>query len=238
MADTQIPLPQINNAIREVLIALEERYHRPAQCWNTMTETDLWRELVACILGSRVRFEVAHAAVERLDKLGLFSKPHTLSCFQQYELQVMEALLWRGVAGTNRAYPFSRVRAKQVREAAERLYGCGVTLHSMLGGSRDVRDVRCRLIREISGLGPKQASLFLRNIGFTAHVAVLDTHVLAYMHLIGLTESTVKYISALPKYEVLERAFIEYAYSLGYDPDYFDLAVWVVMRLVKEGETI
>lgn len=236
MADTQISLRAINNGIREVCIALRERYRRLTQCWKTMTEPDLWRELVACILGSRVRFEVAHAAVERLEKQGLFRKPQASPCFQQYEHQVMEALLWRDAAGTNRAYPFPRSRAKQIRQAAERLYGVGITLHSMLSSSHNVRDVRRRLIMEIPGLGPKQASLFLRNIGFTAHVAVLDTHVLTYMHLIGLNESTAKCVSALPKYEALERAFVEHAYSFGCDPDYFDLAVWVVMRVAKGGQ--
>ncbi|MGN2393441.1 8-oxoguanine DNA glycosylase, partial [Pelomicrobium sp. G1] len=82
----------------------------------------------------------------------------------------------------------------------------------------------------------KQASLFLRNIGYATHVAILDIHVLTYMHWMGLTETIMTSIPALPKYESLERTFIGHVYSLGYTPDCFDLAVWVVMRVAKEGQ--
>jgi len=236
MVVAKIQLAAINNAIREVCIALEEKCQRPAPCWASMAEDDLWRELVACILGSRVRFEAAHAAVERMERLRLFCEPQRLSRFQQYELEVMEALSGKYAAGRQGRYPFFRMRAKQIRRAAERIYGSGDTLRSLLRSSRDVRDVRRRLIMEVSGLGPKQASLFLRNIGYAVHVTVLDIHILTYMRWIGLTESIMASIPSLRKYEALERAFIGHAYSLGYTPDCFDLAVWVVMRVVKEGQ--
>jgi N-glycosylase/DNA lyase len=93
------------------------------------------------------------------------------------------------------------------------------------------------LASEVSGLGPKQASLFLRNIGYAAHVAVLDVHVLTYMSLVGLTEVPMKSVSTVRKYEALEDAFIKHAYSFGHAPDRFDLAVWVVLRIAKEEKT-
>ena len=71
MAVNHISLPAIENAIREVCVALDEKSpHAPS--WTRMTEDNLWRELVACILGSKVRFDVAHAAVERMEKTQLF----------------------------------------------------------------------------------------------------------------------------------------------------------------------
>lgn len=236
MTVAQIPLPAINNAIREVCFALEQKRHRPLSCWTSMTEDDLWRELVACILGSRVRFEVAHSAVERMEKRRLFCEPRRSSRFGQYEQDVMEALYERDASGEPKRYPFFRIRANQVRRAAERLYESGDTLRSFLEGSRDIRDARRRLAMEVSGLGPKQASLFLRNIGYTTHVAVLDIHVLTYMSWVGLTETLMTSIPTVRKYEALEDAFIEHAYSFGYTPDRFDLAVWVVVRVAKEEE--
>jgi N-glycosylase/DNA lyase len=85
-------------------------------------------------------------------------------------------------------------------------------------------------------LGPKQASLFLRNIGYAAHVAVLDIHVLTYMSWVGLTETPIKSVPTVPRYEALEDAFIEHAYSFGQTPDRFDLAVWVVVKVAKEEQ--
>lgn len=237
MTVTPIPLPAIENAIREVCFALEEkRYQSPS--WTTMTEDDLWREVVACILGSRVRFEIAHSAVERMQRKRLLCEPRRSSRFEQYEQDVIRVLSDIEGPGAQSRYPFFRMRANQIRQAAERLYGCRETIRAFLENSRDTRDARRRLASEVSGLGPKQASLFLRNIGYTVHVAVLDVHVLTYMSWVGLTEAPIKSVSTLRKYEALEDAFIERAYSFGYAPDRFDLAVWVVLRVVKEEQRI
>lgn len=232
---TRIPLPAINNAIREVCLALEERSHRPPS-WTSMTEDDLWRELVACILGSRVRFEVAHSAVERMDRRRLFCEHRRSSCFQQYEQEVQGALSEGSVSGEPNRYPFFRVRANQIRNAAETLYSNKYSLRAFLEDSHDTRDARRRLAAEVSGLGPKQASLFLRNIGYAAHVAILDIHVLTYMSWVGLTETPIKSIPTVRKYEALEDVFIEHAYAFGHTPNRFDLAVWIVVKVAKEEQ--
>lgn len=234
MIVTRIPIPTINNAIQEVCFALEEKHHQ-LPSWTGMTEDDLWRELVACILGSRVRFEVAHSAVERMDRRRLFCEHRRSSRFQQYEQDVMGALSEGSASGGPR-YPFFRVRANQIRRAAERLYSSKESLREFLENSRDIRDARRRLASEVSGLGPKQASLFLRNIGYAAHVAVLDIHVLTYMSWVGLLETPIKSIPTVRKYEALEDTFIEHAYSFGHTPDRFDLAVWVVVKVAKEEQ--
>ena len=235
MTAMRVPLPAINNAIREVYAALEEKNHQPPS-WTIMTEDELWRELVACILGSRVRFEAAHSAVERMERRRLFCEHRRSSCFQQYEQDVIDALSERGSHDEPNRYPFYRVRAHQIRRAAEQLHETKVTLRSYLEGSHDIRVARRRFALEVPGLGPKQASLFLRNIGYAAHLAVLDIHVLTYMYWVGLTEMPIESVPTLRKYEVLEDAFMEHAYSSGYAPERFDLAVWVVVKVVKEGQ--
>lgn len=235
MTVVRIPLPVINNAIREVCFALEGKCHRPPS-WTTMTEDELWRELVACILGSRVRFETAHAAIERLERRRLFCEPQRSSRFKKYEMDLINALSERNASGEPHRYPFFRVRANQIRRAAERFYDKKDSLRSFLENSHDIREARRRLALEVSGLGPKQASLFLRNIGYAAHVAILDSHVLTYMSWVGLTQTPVKSIPTIRKYEALENTFIEHAYSFGHSPDRFDLAVWVVVKVAKEEQ--
>lgn len=233
MFASRIPLPTIMKAIRDVCFALEENSHRPFS-WTNMTEEDLWRELVACILGSRVRYEVAHSAVERMDRLHLFSEDRRSSCFQRYERDAIKALCTRGASDESCCYPFFKARANQIRRTAEQFYGRSDTLSSFLERSCDTRDARRRLVSEVLGLGPKQASLFLRNIGYAMHIAVLDSHVLTYMRWVGLTKRLIKTVPTLQKYETLENTFIDHAYSLGYTPDRFDLAVWVVVKVAKE----
>ena len=237
MATTHVSLPAIENAIREVCFALNEN-DQQSPSWTKMTEDDLWRELVACILGSRVRFEVAHSAVERIEKRRLFCQERRSSQYDHYERDVLDALSGKTIAeadiDTQSRYPFFRLRASQIRRAAERLYGNRGSVREFLDNTRDIREARRRLVSEVPGLGPKQASLFLRNIGYVANIAVLDVHVLTYMSWVGLTDTLLKSVSTIRKYEMLEDSFIEHSSSFGYTPDRFDLAVWVVVKVVKE----
>lgn len=200
-----------------------------------MTEENLWRELVACILGSRVHFSVAHKAVMRMEKANLFSKKRRSSDYDEYERDIMKTL-WGATQDSQPLgrYPFPKLRAKQIRCAAERFYAQGKTIRNFLNGSKDAREARRRLASEVAGLGPKQASLFLRNIGYASYVAVLDVHVLTYMNWVGLTSSSVKSVRTVQQYETLEDAFIEHSCSIGYPPDRFDVAVWIVVRVAKK----
>ena len=225
MSDVQYSLPAIEGAIRDVCVALGET-ERASTPWSNQSEDNLWRELVACILGSRVRFEAAYSAVERMHDMLLLSGSRRATCFDQYEQDAGAAL--------SGGYPFYRTRAKQIRHAAEHLYGTGGSIRGVLNAARDGRGARRLLAAEVSGLGPKQASLFLRNIGYAKHVAVLDVHVLTYMNWVGLTDAPIKSVSTVREYETLEDMFIEHAYSFGSAPDRFDLAVWVVVKAAKK----
>lgn len=223
MTTIRFSLSAIEHAIRDVYSVLDECTSVP---WKENSEDDLWRELVFCILGSRVRFETVHAAVERMDGMCLLSRPRRNTQFDQYEEDTMTAL--------SIGYPFYRVRANQIRRAAEHLYNSRGSIGELLNSASDARSARHLLTSEVVGLGPKQASLFLRNIGYAKCIAVLDVHVLTYLSWVGLVESSLKSVPTLGKYEALEESFIQHAYSLGFSPDQFDLAVWLVMKVAKE----
>ena len=87
----QLPLSVIKNAILDICIVLEEQELTFASS-PTRNENDLWRELVSCILGSRVRFETACAAVERLDDMCLLCHLRRTSDFDQYETDMLATL--------------------------------------------------------------------------------------------------------------------------------------------------
>ena len=152
VTDPRDCLSSIDSAIRDVCRAIGERGTAPASAWTGCSEEELWRELVSCILGSRVRFESACSAVERMEEKRLFSADRRAGRFDEYERDIRSVL--------SDCYPFYRVRAQQVRCAAERTYGCGRTVRGFLEVTDGVRDARRRLSLEIPGIGPKQASLF------------------------------------------------------------------------------
>jgi N-glycosylase/DNA lyase len=85
-----------------------------------------------------------------------------------------------------------------------------------------------------TGIGPKQASLFLRNTGFGGELAVLDVHVLRFMEYMGLCPKVPKTVSTLREYEALEQILLGYARGLGWGLQVLDQAIWISMRVAKK----
>ena len=216
----------IDAAIRSVCRTIGERGRRPVGDWKGCSEDELWRELVSCILGSRVRWESAWRALEGMEEKRLLGSARRSAGYDEYERDIGRVL--------SNGYPFYRVRAQQVRSAAERVYGCGRTIRGLLEEASEVRHARRILSDGIPGIGPKQASLFLRNIGYSEEVAVFDVHVLSYMRWAGLTKAELKSVSTVERYEELEKSFLEHALWFGYPISDFDVAVWIVAKVVKE----
>jgi N-glycosylase/DNA lyase len=88
----------------------------------------------------------------------------------------------------------------------------------------DGRDLRVWLVREVKGLGWKEASHFLRNIGFR-ELAILDRHILRNL----LRHGVIRAIPAsLPekRYMAIEGAFLAFAAAAGVRMDELDLVFW------------
>lgn len=97
--------------------------------------------------------------------------------------------------------------------------------------NRDAWQIREDLIRIGRGIGPKQASMFLRDCGLTTELAIIDRHVLEYMNAVGLVSDPGTITIA--KYLQIEREFTRYAGFLGCETGILDWAVWLVMRAAK-----
>jgi len=83
----------------------------------------------------------------------------------------------------------------------------------------------------VCGFGPKQTSMFLRNVSSSYSLAILDRHALRFMNMVGLvSEQEMSMSSTLPRYEAIEGRFGRYAVDIGYPTGYVDWAVWIVMR--------
>ncbi|MEQ4487952.1 MAG: hypothetical protein AAC990_05945 [Dehalococcoides mccartyi] len=223
---------------------IEESVFRVLECsrdfpegsdWLKMDEYALWHEMVACILGSRVVFESAQRATDHLHTLGLLNVRQALLDLGKSEQLIYDALSFPLLSieqrGFGRRYPFPKLRANHIRRTIESLYMPGHTINQILATAKDAKDARLRIMSAAVGIGPKQASLFLRNIRYTNDLAILDTHVLKYMILIGLLEPDFRGLSNLFSYEVVENLLLEYSLRRGVLLSKLDTAIWVVMRV-------
>jgi len=96
-------------------------------------------------------------------------------------------------------------------------------LPALLGedNSKVVRDI---LVKRISGLGMKEASHFLRNIGRT-NLAIIDRHIIRNLIRFGLLPEWPKSISR-KQYLALEETFENLANTLHIAMDELDLLLW------------
>jgi N-glycosylase/DNA lyase len=190
-------------------------------------------ELTACVLGSRARAASVARLLENLKEEGLLSREWWVETRRgDYERRVYSVLSGRARNLRHRlASRFPRVRASQI--ARSRLVVASKGLPSMLSGD-DTARIRRLLVNELPGIGPKQASLLLRNLRRSMNTAVLDAHFLRYLELChGLSVDRMR-ITRLAGYERVESTALEIARGYGVSIAVFDLAVWSTMSAARE----
>jgi N-glycosylase/DNA lyase len=91
-------------------------------------------------------------------------------------------------------------------------------------GDADVHAVREWLVHTVSGLGMKEASHFLRNIGFR-NLAILDRHILKNLRYHGVLRTIPTTVTSR-RYHAIEDKFLGFAGAVGIPIDELDLLFW------------
>jgi N-glycosylase/DNA lyase len=86
-------------------------------------------------------------------------------------------------------------------------------------------EMRDWLVKNVLGLGYKEASHFLRNIGKNDDLAILDRHILRNLKRLGVISSIPKSISR-KQYLNIEKRFSKFAMKTGIPLDELDLVFW------------
>ena len=80
------------------------------------------------------------------------------------------------------------------------------------------------LNKDVKGLGMKEASHFLRNIGFMGY-AILDKHIISSLHEFGVIKTNDKPKNS-KEYIDTEKKFIDFSKDVGIGMDELDLLLW------------
>lgn len=202
--------------------------------WHDIPEEQLWNELVSCILGSQVRHEYLQCVIKYLISEDLLSIKYLLSDGEHFERNIRSALEKSIPSSLTKTgsirYRYPRTKANYIRRTGESIYSTSSSIRNILISCTNERIARIRIMSVAVGIGPKQASLFLRNIGYAENLAILDTHILKYMTVIGLVPQILKTVSYLPKYEDIEGILNNYAIRFKESLACLDTAIWIVMR--------
>jgi N-glycosylase/DNA lyase len=187
--------------------------------WKSGSDERLWEELVYCIFTAGASARMGLRSVEAVRHLLLEGSREEMT----------HALV---EAGAHR-YPAARpgyivVTRDYLRE------DCGMRLRERLGGFTDPHARRDWLARtrDIKGLGYKEASHYLRNVGFSGY-AILDKHILRSLAELGVVDSP-EPPPTRARYLETEERLRDFADSVQIDFDELDLVLWSM----KTGEIL
>jgi N-glycosylase/DNA lyase len=185
--------------------------------WKFGKDERLWEEMVFCFFTGGCSAKMGLRSIEAVRPL-LLEGTH---------LELMNALV-----GVHR-YP--RARASYIVASREFLREhCGLKLRKKLQSFEDDLERRDWLVKEkrIKGLGYKEASHFLRNIGLKGY-AILDKHVLRSLAELEIIDDP-KPPNTRLRYLTVEKQLKKLAELTEIDFDELDLVLWSL----KTGEIL
>jgi N-glycosylase/DNA lyase len=173
-----------------------------------LSEKNLFKELAFCILTPQTRAAAADAAIKELEHSGLL--------FSGNVNQISSVLAAHGIR-------FHRNKAKYIVAAREHSKVLREIVNSIKTPD-DSKRTRAWLAENILGIGYKEASHFLRNIGHGEDLAILDRHILNELARLGL-------ISGKPKlskknYLEIEEKMTKLAEKIGASTCELDMLFW------------
>jgi N-glycosylase/DNA lyase len=212
-----VTVEKIRAAHRARRREIRSRLAEFAEVRRAATDERLWEEMVFCIFTAGASARMGLGSVEAVR--------HLLARGTQAELAA--------ALQSKHRYPNSRSGYIVVtREFLEQ--SCGLRLRERLESFADPVERRDWLAREkgIKGLGYKESSHFLRNVGYRGY-AILDKHILRCLAEVGVIASP-QPPSTRARYLATEERLRGFAEDLGVDFDELDLVLWSM----KTGEIL
>jgi N-glycosylase/DNA lyase len=187
--------------------------------WLKGSDARLWEELVYCIFTAGASARMGLRAVEAIRPL-----------LMEGEREEMTLALQR--AGAHR-FPVERPGYIVITRSYLREH-CEMALRKKLRSFSNPIDRRDWLAQEkrVKGLGYKEASHFLRNIGLSGY-AILDKHVMSCLTDLKVVD-TPKPPGSRSQYLETEERLKFFARDIGIDFDELDLVLWSM----KTGEVL
>jgi len=212
-----LTIENIKTAHAERAVEIRARLAEFEAVWESESDERLWEEMVFCFFTGGCSAKMGLRSIEAVRPL-LITGTHD---------ELMSALVGR------HRYP----RARSGYIVASRLFlqeHCGLQLRKKLQSFENPLERRDWLVKEkrIKGLGYKEASHFLRNIGLKGY-AILDKHILRSLAELEIIDDP-KPPNTRSKYLTVESKLKNLAEVLQIDFDELDLVLWSM----KTGEIL
>jgi len=152
------------------------------------------------------------------------------SCWKSVEKLIEKQLLLRGtassIANTLEGVRFHNNKSSYLVLARKLFFKDGrLSLKPLIKSFKNPQDAREWLVKNIKGMGLKEATHFLRNIGRCGDLAILDRHILKNLVRCGVIPSVPKSLSK-SVYLDIEAKMQAFSKKTGIPMQHIDLLFW------------
>jgi len=183
------------------------RLNEFSKIWQSRDDRKIFAEMVFCLLTPQSKAVVCWNAVEKIfnnDDLSNLTQDSILKCLM-------------GVR-------FKYTKSKRIIDAIEKFY-IRNSIVEILQRFDDSYTAREWLVENVCGFGYKEASHFLRNIGWGKNLAILDRHILKNLFAIGVMDEIPRSMNR-KKYLSIEKKMQKFSEYIRVPMDHLDLLFW------------
>lgn len=200
---------EIRKIWKEQKNVIEARLKEFKKLWDEGTDEEIFAELAFCLLTPQSKALVCWRAIENLRDSGV---------------------LWFGdekyILNYLKGVRFKYTKAQNIVKARNFFTIDGdLKIKDMLSQFSNPVEMRDFLVRNVRGMGYKEASHFLRNVGLGEELAILDRHILKNLVKLGVIDEVPKGLTKR-RYLKIEEKMKEFSRSIDIPMAHLDLVLW------------
>ncbi len=208
VADSR-PVKELIEKYQKQRVPIEKRLSEFSKIKNASDE-DIYAEMAFCMLTPQSPAKRCWAAVEEIRDKGLLLSG---------DIDAVKSILKKNVRFHNNKAMYI-VSNKNVFSANGTL-----KIKEKLSSFGNANELREWLIRNIKGYSWKEASHFLRNIGYYDDIAILDRHILWNLRRYGIIKEIPKSLTPT-RYKEIEETMRKFCNANGIPMSHLDLLFW------------
>jgi len=194
---------------RAIKHLIEQREKHFDDVWKNGSEEEIFAELVFCLFTPQSKAVSCWAAVNELADDNMI--------FTATDKEIAEKI---------NKVRFRNNKAKYVVEARKLFTKNGkMKIKETLVSFKDIHELREWIIKNIKGIGYKEAGHFLRNIGIGKNLAILDRHILKNLKNLGAIEEFPRSLSPAV-YKTIENQMQAFSKETGIPMSHMDMILW------------
>ncbi len=187
---------------------IQNRISEFKSVWIHADEKKLFQELAFCLLTPQSKAKNAWKSIIILTK--------------NQKIYEAEA---NAIAEDLNLVRFRNNKSRYIVEARKKFLNNSKGIRETLNEQKSIFEKRDWLNKNIKGLGLKESSHFLRNIGFVEDITILDRHILKNLKKYNVIDEIPKAVSEKKYYEI-EKKMKNFAKKIKIPLEHLDLIFW------------